>query len=185
MNSAVTISSINDFIFCPKSLFLHLIYTSFHKDTYHDEPQIQGTIAHLTIDTKRYSTEKRFLIALPIYSRKYNLIGKIDIYDKKNKMLIERKYKVNKIYDGHKLQLWAQYICMTEMKYEIKQLKIYSMIDNKSYPIELPTQKDIQTLAKIVKEIQKCKPATLKLYRISPAKCRKCIYKILCDQNEE
>ncbi len=63
---------------------------------------------------------------------------KIDIYDSKQKVLIERKRKITTIYDGYILQLYAQYHALTEMGYFVKEIRLYSLVDNKTYPIALP-----------------------------------------------
>ena len=52
---------------------------------YHEKPQINGKHAHRTIDFQTYSSSKRYLQGLPVYSEKYNLVGKIDIYDTETK----------------------------------------------------------------------------------------------------
>jgi CRISPR-associated exonuclease Cas4 len=184
MVSAIAISTLNDFIFCPKSLYLHSIYGSFNTQTYHDTPQINGTIAHQTIDEKRYTTSKQIIMSLPIYSSKYNLIGKIDIYDKLQKCLIERKYHLKKIYDGHYMQLWAQYICLKEMGYQVNCLKIYSMKDNKTHKIDLPNAQDLKKLENLIEQIKQYKPTRYEKQYISPNKCSHCIYRTLCDRYE-
>lgn len=42
-------------------------------------------------------------------------MGKIDVYRKKEKMLIERKYQLKQIYQGQIYQLWGQMFCLQEM----------------------------------------------------------------------
>ena len=63
------------------------------------------------------------------------IIGKIDIYDKKKELLVERKKHIKEIYDGYVFQLYAQYYCMTEMGYNVSKLQIRSCDDNKIYKI--------------------------------------------------
>lgn len=60
---------------------------------YHASPQVKGKIAHESIDNKKASTLSNDIISLSVYSEKYGLIGKIDIYKKKKK-LIENTQRV-------------------------------------------------------------------------------------------
>ena len=71
---------------------------------YQKKPQLDGTKAHETIDCGRYCSGKNVLTGLDVYSAKYGLIGKIDIYDRNKAKLIERKKRIKTIYDGYILQ---------------------------------------------------------------------------------
>src|SRR3989338_4539406 len=99
MESYIQISKINDFIFCPRSIYFHVVYEQFHQKTYHQTPQLVGKIKHENIEKGEYSTAKRYLQGMEVYCEKYGLAGKIDIYDRDQRSLIERKTKVVKIYD--------------------------------------------------------------------------------------
>ncbi len=68
MESYIPISKINDFLYCPKSLYLHGMYEDFSEALFHNEPQTKGKINHKAIDKKTYSTAKRFLIGVYVYS---------------------------------------------------------------------------------------------------------------------
>ena len=98
MESYIQISKLNDFLFCPKTLYLHSIYESFGQKTYHQTPQIAGKIKHENIDQSRYSTAKKYLQGLEVASEEYGILGKIDLYDQESKTLIERKNKVSNKY---------------------------------------------------------------------------------------
>lgn len=181
MVRAIQISKLNDFIFCPYSLYLHAIFESFDKSLYQDTPQLLGTIAHEAVDTKKYSSRKNILKSTAIYSETYNLIGKIDIFDKSTGLLVERKRKVKKIYAGYILQLHAQYVCLTEMGYKVKSMCIHSLIDNKRYPIPLPTAYEQVSLRLLTKSILQYNPSQL-TKPVSANKCSNCIYITLCDK---
>jgi len=177
MHDAIQISKLNDFIFSPKSIFYHSIYESFSELLYHDTPQTIGKIAHESIDKAKYSSANRYIQGMPVYSSKYNLVGKIDIYDTQTKTLIERKNMVQAIYDGYILQLYAQMFCMEEKGYEIKALKIHSLKDNKRYNIPLPTKKDKQNFSRILKQIRSFDLMKTK-EEINQNKLNNCIYKV-------
>jgi len=153
MESYIPISKINDFLYCPKSLYLHLMYEKFDESLFHDKPQIEGRLNHQPIEEKTYSTAKRFIVGKEVYSEKYKIMGKIDIYDTETKTLIERKTKIKQIFDGYKFQLYAQYFCLKEMGYEVKRIILRSLKDNKNYEIPLPTQKDEKEFEDLINKI--------------------------------
>ena len=180
MSSYIRISTLNDFIFCPRSIYFHDLYQKYNRHSYQDTPQITGSIAHESLDTKKYSTAKKYIQSMAIYSDRYQLAGKIDIYNTQSKTLTERKNKIKKIYDGHKYQLYAQYFCMIEMGYEVKNLQIYSMTDNIMYPIDLPTTADQTKFERILQQYKKFQPDQPNFTQ-NPKKCAMCIYRQLCD----
>lgn len=151
-----------------------MMYEEFSEDLFHSEPQAKGKIAHQSIEKKSYSTSKRFLIGKEVYSDKYKIMGKIDIYDKEEKTLIERKTKVKKIYEGYKCQLYAQYFCMREMGYEVRKIIIRSISDNKNYYLPLPSHNDERKFKELLNSIWNFKPE--KLMNHSCLKCQNSIY---------
>jgi CRISPR-associated exonuclease Cas4 len=177
MHDAIQISKLNDFIFSPKSIFYHGLYENFSELLYHDVPQTSGKLAHESIDSSTYSSAKRYLQGMPVYSEEYNVIGKIDIYDQETKTLIERKNLVKKIYEGYILQLYAQMFCMEEAGYEVKALKIHSLSDNKRYDIPLPTPYHRANFLLLIKRIRKFDISKYR-GRINKNKLDNCIYKI-------
>ena len=85
MEDYISISALNDFIFCPYSIYLHNVYMDSDDSMSHAAPQTRGKIAHKSIDTKKASNRADELVSLTVYSERYHLIGKIDIYNKKKK----------------------------------------------------------------------------------------------------
>ena len=181
MEPYIQISFLNDFIFCPRSIYFHQIYQNFDTSMYHENVQIKGRSAHNSIDQRKYSTNKHILQGLSIYSDEYSLCGRTDIFNTKTGELIERKRKIQKIYDGFVFQLYAQYYCLIEMGYTVNTLKLYSLIDNKSYPIALP--KDNPRIDKAFHSLLfKINKFNLnKKFSPNIEKCKQCIYKNLCD----
>ena len=57
---------------------------------YHAKPQTRGKIAHETVDNKTASNRKDDLLSLPVYSGQYKLMGKVDVYRKREKLFIDR-----------------------------------------------------------------------------------------------
>lgn len=70
-----------------------------------DSFQLNGTNAHKHSDSATYSTEKSMLQGVSVYCEKYNLIGKIDVFDERTGVLTERKKKIKTVYDGYIQQI--------------------------------------------------------------------------------
>lgn len=182
MENPINISSLNDFIFCPVSVYFHMLYDGVEKNVYQCSDQLNGTKVHEATDSKKYSGSGKVLQSLEIYCEKYNLFGKIDMYDVKSKTLIERKKRVKKIYDGYIFQLYGQYFAMTEMGYEVKNLIIRSLDDNKNYSVALPYD-DGEMFAKFKEVIDEMNTFNMADFvQTNSEKCRRCIYAPYCDR---
>jgi CRISPR-associated protein Cas4 len=162
-------------------LYFHSLYEDFDQNLYHETSQKAGKLKHENIENGTYSSLKKFVQALSVYSEKYNLMGKIDIFDKNEGILIERKNKVTKIYDGYKYQLYAQMFCLEEMGCSVNKLIVHSLQDNKRYEVAKPNDHEILVFENLIKEINGFNVFTAKL-KTNPEKCQKCIYRELCDK---
>lgn len=132
-------------------------------------------MVHEAIDKKSYSTRKNILQGMDVYSEKYGICGKIDIYDEEKKSLIERKKHIEIIYDGYVFQLYAQYYSLTEMGYEVNELYFYSSDTNKKYKIPLPKD-DCVMNEKFEKVVEAINNYDLNKFRQTNAnKCRRCV----------
>ena len=174
MESYIQISKINDFLYCPRSVYLHSIYENFSDKTFHESAQVIGRLKHQSIEDGTYSSAKRYLQALPVFSDEYGIAGKIDIYDSVSKHLTERKTRVKHIYEGYVMQLYAQYFCMKEMGYQIDKLFLYSMEDNKKYEIKIPEEAEKKRFEEIIGQIKNYDPLADKGHSCS--KCENSIY---------
>lgn len=181
MEPYITISFLNDFIFCPRSIYFHQIYAKTDESLYHTTSQSEGKSAHSSIDTKTYTTSKKVHQSIEIYSSIYGIGGKIDTYDEQKKLLVERKKKIKVIYDGYIYQLYAQYYCLTEMGYEVDKIKLHSLDDNKSYEVALPQNDPLrkQGFEMLLKNIHSFDLNAH--FEPNPNKCKYCIYSPLCD----
>jgi len=181
MEPCLLISYLNDFIFCPRSIYFHQLYDRLEQRLYQTTAQTRGKAAHWTIDSRRYTTAKNILQGIDVYSEKYTIGGKIDLYDKSKFMLTERKKKIRVVYDGYIYQLYAQYHCLLEMGYEVKKLRLYSMDDNRVYPVKTPRE-DPQRQRQfeiLIEKIKHYNPGDS--LQINPNKCTRCIYNPVCD----
>ncbi len=180
MESYIKLSTLNDFIFCPKSIYYHNLYDNYEKKLYQEEAQIAWTIAHEAVDNKTYSSRKDILQWLEVYSEKYWIAGKIDIFHIKEWRLIERKNKIEKIYQGYKYQLWGQMYCLQEMGYNVEKLEFYSMQDNKTYRVYKPSVDEELKFLKMLDDYRKF-DLLKSNWNQNTQKCLRCIYKELCD----
>lgn len=180
MESYIKLSTLNDFIFCPKSIYYHNLYDNYEKKIYQEEAQIAWTIAHESIDNQNYSSRKDILQWLSVYSEKYGIAGKIDLFYIREWKLIERKNKIEKIYLWYKYQLWWQMLCLEEMWYNIESLWFYSMSDNKAYKVYKPSFNEMEQFMEFLEKYRKF-DLFQKKWTQNTQKCLKCIYKELCD----
>lgn len=178
----INISHLNDFIFCPVSIYFHGLMRDINGILYASEKQLKGKNIHERIDESKYSTSRDVITSLEVYSQKLGLIGKIDILDLNNKRIIERKKYIKKIYDGQIYQLYAQYICLREMGYDIESIRLYSYDDNKSYDFvisELPSR-IIQSFYSTLGDMRSFDIDNF--LQVNKEKCNNCVYKDICDR---
>jgi CRISPR-associated protein Cas4 len=183
MESYITLSYLNDFIFCPRSIYFHQLYSIYNEQNYKQKSQIAGTEAHVTIDNKTYSSKSSILQGTEVYCDKYNIVGKIDVFDISTGRLTERKKSIKAIYDGYLFQVYAQFFALTEMGYNVKEIIIHDISQNKNFPIQLPTENEImfQKFELLIIQIQNYQ-LNGTFYQILE-KCTNCIYSPLCDKS--
>ncbi len=183
MEEIILISYLNDFIYCPVSIYFHKLYGNLNKEIYQSTDQINGSNAHRAIDEHKYSDKSNILQGIEIYSNEFEIQGKIDIFDIDKKTLIERKNTIKEIYDGYIFQVYAQYYGLTEMGYDVKKIKLHSITDNKNYEIKTPIENKEMDLKfrELVKEIHEF---NIENYiQTNKNKCKKCIYEPACDRS--
>ena len=78
MEEPIIITNLNDFIFCPLSIYYHDLYGDLRKVAFQSPKQLAGTFSHASVDNSKYSTSKNILQGIGVYSDKYGLVGKID-----------------------------------------------------------------------------------------------------------
>jgi len=180
MEAYTPISHLNDFIFCPNSIYCHQLFGNLNKSLYHSPFQTEGLAVHASIENKTYSSKSKILQGIDVYCEQFNLCGKIDLFDVDKKTLIERKKKIKTIYDGYVFQLYAQYFALIEMDYDVQKIQLYSFDTNQTYPIKLPNQdhnmKD--KFLKLINDIKNFNPDNFK--QDNKQKCEQCIYASLC-----
>lgn len=183
MTDYIPLSTLNDFIFCPYSIYLHSVYMEAAEDLYKATPQTRGTIAHEGVDQKKSSTRKTDIMSLPVYSDEFGISGKIDIYKQDRKLLIERKNNLKRIFRGQIYQLWGQYFCMKEMGFEVEHLAFYEISTNKMIDVDLPEEEGREEFLGFIRKFKEYDPLTT-TFCINPNKCVHCIYCNLCDKTD-
>ncbi len=177
MFSEIPISVLNDFAFCPRSIYFHGVYGALDDRHYKAMPQKTGKLKHAASDAGTYSSRKRYLQGMEVSSAEYGLVGKIDIYDAETKTLIERKTKISRVFDGYKWQVLGQIVCLEEAGYEVREAVLHSLSDNRKYPVDISSD-DWERFFRLIDDIRS--------FRIEDApfadekKCAACIYRTLC-----
>ena len=180
METYIMITQINDFLFCPRSIYFHdILRNSVDDACYTQEPQQMGRAVHKTIDDGTYSTRKNVLTGMAVYCEKYRLMGRIDIFYADEGRLVERKNAVSAIWPGFRYQLYAQGFALAEMGYEVKEMWIRSQKDNKSYQVRLPDEHDIAAFEETLFDMRRFTMADP--FTANPKKCARCIYNAMCD----
>lgn len=184
MESLWTMTQLNDFIFCPRSLYYSGIYKNTGStEVYHQTPQLNGKAVHEAVDEGRYSSRRDVLQGNTVYCDKYKLVGRIDTFDIATGTLTERKNSITAVYDGFRFQLYAQYFALTEMGYLVKSMRLYSVKDNTVYPIPIPDARQTADFEHVLHCMMEWTPE--RGFSANPRKCKACIYSALCDCNPE
>lgn len=180
MEEGILITQLNDFIFCPASIYYHHLFEQTNVYLYQNTVQVKGTNAHKSIEDARYSSRKDLLQGISVYTSQYKLFGKIDLFDVGKGELIERKNMIKTIYDGYIFQIYGQYFGLQEMGYEVNSMKLYSKTDNRAYPILLPEEDAVMYTkfrgvidAMCHFQLEDFQPENLE-------KCGNCIYESAC-----
>lgn len=69
----VSISNLNDFIFCPASIYFHLIDEE-ENILMQTSDQLNGSFSHSKSDLAVYSSKKTILQGVSVYSEKYIVV---------------------------------------------------------------------------------------------------------------
>jgi len=181
MESYLPISYLNDFVFCPYSIYLHQVFDNNNEVVYSAKPQQRGRLAHDNIDAfKKSSPSMAILKGIYVISNRLGIYGKIDTLYVKEKKLVESKYRISTLYRGYYYQLWAQYFALTEMGYHVNEICFYSISDKKTYPVKRPGTEELKELRAHIKKIARFDFD--RSINVNPAKCQHCIYASLCDK---
>lgn len=183
METFLPITYLNDFVFCPYSIYLHQVFDNSKEIVYTAKPQQTGKSAHNVIDThKKPKKVNQTLKGIYVISKKLGVYGKIDTIYLKDQKLVESKYAISTIYRGYYYQIWAQYFALVEMGFTVRQLCFYSMKDKKTYEVNLPQEKEFLELRDHIRKIARFDFESD--FIINPTKCKHCIYASLCDKTD-
>jgi CRISPR-associated exonuclease Cas4 len=181
METLLPITYLNDFVFCPYSIYLHQVFDNASIDVYSAEPQQKGLAVHKDVDAFVKSKENAVDIkGMYVVSTKLGLYGKIDTYYTQDFRLVEKKFQIKTIYKGYYYQLWAQYFAMLEMGYLINSLAFYNIKEQMTIEVNLPTKDNLLELQKHVRTIANYNFE--QTFTVNIEKCKHCIYSSLCDK---
>ncbi len=182
MEFFMPISYLNDFVFCPYSVYLHQVFDNNKEETFSALPQQKGKEAHDRVDKNPTKQSKKVLNGIYVISNMLGMYGKIDQYFVNDKILVERKYKLTTIYRGYYYQIWTQFLAIEEMGYEVKELYFHSISNNQRISIAKPKPEEIIELKNHIKKIARFDFE--QKINVNPEKCKRCIYAALCDKTD-
>lgn len=111
----VPLSALQHFSYCPRQCALIYLEQIFDENVF----TMKGRWAHVKVDDEhvRSSAGHKILTALPVWSDKYELIGKCDVVELHNEIPypVEFKHGRRNPHVWDELQLCAQGICLEEM----------------------------------------------------------------------
>lgn len=111
----IQLSSIEHYSYCPRQCALIHIEQTFDENLY----TLRGRAVHENVDieSSRMLEGVRYERALPIWSKRLNLVGKADMVEFHGNIPYPVEYKSGRHRAGHheNLQLCAQAICLEEM----------------------------------------------------------------------
>ena len=81
MEELIRISTLNDFLLCPVSIYHHNLMDRLDRVEYQSEFQLNGAAAHRCIDSGSYTTSKDVLLGTEVCSVEFGLIGKFQESD--------------------------------------------------------------------------------------------------------
>lgn len=180
METFLPITYLNDFVFCPYSIYLHQVFDNSKEVVYSASPQQTGKSAHSIIDSEKSKQQAQTIKGAYVISNRLGIYGKIDTFYIAKQKLVESKYQIKTIYKGYYYQLWAQYFALTEMGYTITELCFYSIRDKKTYSVEIPQQQEFDELRSHIRKIARFDFE--QEMNVNPVKCQHCIYTSLCDK---
>ena len=115
MTDPVMISALEHYSYCPRQCALIHVEQTFHENLY----TMRGRDVHenVDIDSSHELAGVRFERALPIWSKRLNLVGKADMVEFHGEHPYPVEYKSGRHRAGHHeaLQLCAQAVCLEEM----------------------------------------------------------------------
>jgi len=111
----IMISALEHYSYCPRQCALIHVEQTFHENLY----TMRGRDVHENVDVESSHelAGVRYERALPIWSRRLNLVGKADMVEFHGDIPYPVEYKSGRHRTGHPetLQLCAQAICLEEM----------------------------------------------------------------------
>ncbi|MFN4121673.1 MAG: type V CRISPR-associated protein Cas4 [Flavobacteriales bacterium] len=180
MEAYLQITYLNDFVFCPYSIYLHQVFDNSAEEMYSAAPQQRGKSAHASVDAPKAKSSSKMLQGTYVISNQLGVYGKIDTLYVNEKRLVERKYQIKTIYRGYFYQLWSQYFALLEMGYEVEHISFYSIAERKHYPVPLPGDNEKAELRAHIRKIARFDFESS--FTVNPTKCANCIYASLCDK---
>ena len=177
----IHIAALQHFSYCPRQYALIHLEQEFAENVH----TRRGNAAHQRVDDPGVQLERgvRMLRGLPLFSRKYNLIGKADLVEQHpdgRLFPVEYKYGNQRAKKHDHLQVAAQAICLSEMTGQtVQRGAIYHVTAHQRREVQIDdvlTQQVVETVQEIemVRRSGQLPPA------VNDSRCTNCSLKPLC-----
>lgn len=176
----ILVSALNHYVYCPRRCFLVYVEQIWDENLY----TLRGNAVHENVDIE--SSHKlegvRYERALPIWSKRLNLIGKADLVEFHSEIPYPVEYKSgrHKEFQNDYLQLCAQAICLEEMlgvKIEKGAIFWHASRERKEIVFTEDMRNKVQEVAAAVHRLitERCIPPP-----VNDKRCRDCSLKESC-----
>ncbi len=181
----VLISSLNQYVFCPRRCYLINVEGVFLENLY----TLEGSQSHETADLPGLETRKnvRIVRALPLYADKLGVQGKADVIEfhlqpdgSERPYPIEYKRGRKKQWDNDDVQLCAQGLCLEEMtQRDVPEGAIFHVKSKRRRVVPFTESLRNQTF-EIIKKVRALAMSERIPSPVNHPKCEGCSMKLIC-----
>ncbi len=177
----IFLSAIEHYSYCPRQWALIHLEQQFAENVH----TMRGNAAHTLVDDHSIKQEKHIRIerSLPLYSLKYNLIGKADVVEFHTGGAIypvEYKYGKKRAKTHDELQLAAQAVCLEEMLGKsVSTGAIYHVSSRQRREVAIDATLRIKLL-ETLEEMQKYEQSKMLPPPVRDTRCQECSLIEIC-----
>ena len=181
MDDAVPISALQHYSYCPRQCALIHLEQTFDENLY----TLRGRAVHEQVDSPESRLEEGVRVerALPLFSRRLNLVGKADVVEFSTDGVpypVEYKHGPRRPREHDDIQLAAQAICLEEMiGLPVRYGAIYHHSSRRRRQMEITTElrAEVERLVPLIRTMlqsRKLPPA------VADNRCRHCSLRDAC-----
>lgn len=132
----VSISSLSQFLFCPRRCALMFVEHIFEDNHF----TVEGSLAHEVVDDPGHETRgvERFEDALPLFSDRLKIVGKADRVEWRQGVPFPLEFKRGRgtDFENNFVQLCAQALCLEEMfRCDVSEGAVFHIMSHRREPV--------------------------------------------------